>query len=155
MFSSPSGLPKTLLVTSSEVGEGKTTFSTNLAIVLADNGARVLLVDGDLRKPRVHKIFKIPPSPGLSEYLIGQRVNIGSYKTEIEGLSVLPSGTSPPNPAELLGSSKTDEFIKIAADHYDHVIIDSAPLLGLADAVIASTKVDGVICVVLAGADKP
>ncbi|MEA3292342.1 MAG: polysaccharide biosynthesis tyrosine autokinase, partial [Pseudomonadota bacterium] len=151
MFSSPAGLPKVLQVTSTGPGEGKTTIAANLAAVLADNGARVLLVDADLRKPRVHKIFKIPSAPGLTEYLTGQFETSPVRRTEIENLAVIPSGTPPPNPAELLGSKAMDEFLEEMSGLYDHVLLDSAPLLGLADSVIISTKVDGVIYTVLAG----
>lgn len=151
MFSSPTGLPKVLQVTSTGPGEGKTTVAANLSAVLADNGARVLLVDADLRKPRVHKVFKVPSAPGLTEYLTGQFDVSPVRQTEIANLAMIPSGTPPPNPAELLGSKAMGEFLEQMSEFYDHILLDSAPLLGLADSVIISTKVDGVIYTVLSG----
>ncbi len=151
MFSTPSGMPKVLQVTSTIPGEGKTTVASNIAAVMADNGVSVALVDADLRKPALNKVFGVPSMPGLSESLTKQLEKIPVYKTKIDGLSLVPAGTLPPNPAELLGSPAFDQFLVTLGKHYDHVVIDSAPLLGLADSVIISTKVDGLVYTVHAG----
>ncbi len=150
MFSSPQGAPKSILVTSALPGEGKTTFATNLAIVLAQNGAKVLLIDGDLRKPRLHKVFGVPTSPGLSDWLVGVHQN-PIYRTDVENLLIMASGTSPPNPTELLSSLNMDNFLKQAGERFEYVILDAPPTLGLADSIALSTKVKGVILVAAAG----
>lgn len=150
MFSSPAGAPQTLLVTSAAASEGKSVTAANLALVLSQNDSRVLLVDADLRKPRLHKIFSIPSSPGLSEYLV-QSVDLNVIRqTELPTLDLLTSGTAPPNPAELIGSPRMDEFLSSVREYYDHIIVDAPPVLGLADAVIIGTKMDGVMLVVSA-----
>lgn len=151
MFSSPNGLPKVVQVTSTTPGEGKSTISSNIAAVMADNGLRVALIDADLRKPSLNKLFSVPSAPGLSEILTEQTTKPPVFKTAVEGLTLIPSGTPPPNPAELLGSSAFDRLLESLGDQYDLIVIDSAPLLGLADSVIISTKVDGVIYAVHAG----
>jgi succinoglycan biosynthesis transport protein ExoP len=151
MFSSPEGLPKVIMVTSTIPGEGKTTIASNLALVMADNGARILLVDADLRKHRIHKVFGIPSRPGLSEVIVSGFQLSYAKNVGIENLDILPAGITPPNPAELLGSKGMQGFLAEAVELYDHIIIDSAPLLGLADAVVLSTKVDGLIYSVHSG----
>ncbi len=148
MFSSPQGAPKKLYVTSTTFSEGKTTNAVNLAIVLAQQGAKVLLVDADLRKPRVHKVFGIPSSPGLSEHLVGQEKSNRVFRTNIHNLSVMAAGIPPPNPAELLNSSKMDAFLQVAQDMFDYVICDGPPIMGIADAIVTSVKMDGVVLVV-------
>ena len=150
MFSTPDGLPRSLLVTSASEKEGKTTTAINLAIVLAHTGAKVLLVDCDLRKPRVHRTFKCKLAPGISEHLVNGPLQT-IHRTKIKGLSVMSAGTPPPNPAELLGSTVFDVFLQMMKDKFQYVILDSPPILGLADAVVASSKVDGVLTVVSAG----
>jgi polysaccharide biosynthesis transport protein len=156
MFSTAEGMPKSLLVTSSAQGEGKSTAAANIATVLAQNGARVLLIDADLRRPTLHRDFNLPRSPGLTDS-ITQPARMGTLEapaihgTEVPGLSVMPAGHSTPSPAELLSSS---HFLKVLAGCrkiFDHVIIDAPPILGLADAVILSRLVDGVILVVASG----
>lgn len=150
MFSSPGGLPGVLLVTSTMSSEGKSVSASNMALVLAQNYTRVLLVDCDLRRPRVHKMFKIPSSPGLSDYLTNNTMGNVIRRTELENLHVLTAGTIPPNPAELVGSEAMENLLKWTNDAYDCVILDGPPILGLADAVILSTKVDAVMMVVSA-----
>ncbi|MCH8477940.1 MAG: polysaccharide biosynthesis tyrosine autokinase [Wenzhouxiangella sp.] len=154
MFSTPQGMPKTLLVTSPGPGDGKTTNSINLATVMAQNGARVLLVDADLRKPRLHRDFGIPMAPGLTNRIAGisgDNSTSSIVATTVEGLFLMPAGNQAPNPAELLGSERMQKIITMAGRAFDHVIIDSAPILGLADALVLSRLVDGVIMVVAAG----
>ena len=150
MFSTPDGAPQVLLITSASSGEGKTTAVINLATVFAQNGEQVLVVDADLRKPRAYKTLKVPHSPGLTEYLV--QAPLGDIaQTFIPGVSLLPSGIIPPNPVELLGSKTFDIFIQMMRGQFDRIIIDAPPVLGLADAIIVSTKVDGVMLVVSAG----
>jgi polysaccharide biosynthesis transport protein len=155
MFSTPQGMPKSILVTSPGPGDGKTTNAINLATVMAQNGARVLLIDADLRKPRMHRDFSIPQAPGLTNRIAGANGGDASASaivpTTVEGLFVMPSGSQAPNPAELLSSERMRKIINMASRAFDHVIIDTAPLLGLADSLVLSRCVDGVIMVVGAG----
>lgn len=155
MFSTPEGMPKTILFTSPAPGDGKTTCAINLATVLAQNGARVLLLDADLRKPRVHRDFGKPLAPGLVNRLTEVQKSgkpsgaIGG--TDVPGLFVMTAGSTPPNPAEMLGSARMAALIAGFAKVFDHVIIDSPPVIGLADALVLSRLVDGVILVTAAG----
>jgi len=155
MFSTPEGMPKTILITSPGPGDGKTTTAINLATVMAQNGSRVLLVDADLRKPRLHRDFGKPQSPGLTKKIAGKQStgdeSSAIVSTDVDGLFVMPSGNQAPNPAELLSSERMTKIIAMNARAFDHVIIDSAPILGLADAMILSRLVDGVIVVTSAG----
>ena len=150
MFSSPLGAPPVLLVTSSAPSEGKSMSSANLALVLAQNDAKVLLVDCDMRRPRMHKAFSIPSSPGLSELLTSNESQSVIRRTELDNLHLLTAGTLPPNPAELLGSERMDEVLSSLKEHYDHIVLDAPPVLGVADSVILSIKADGVVLVVSA-----
>ncbi|MEN1727990.1 MAG: polysaccharide biosynthesis tyrosine autokinase, partial [Pseudomonadota bacterium] len=155
MFSTPQGMPKTILFTSPGPGDGKTTNAINLATVMAQNGARVLIMDADLRKPRLHRDFAIQQAPGVTNRIAdvsSEEVATSSIvPTTTEGLFVMPSGNQAPNPAELLSSDRMRKIINMAARAFDHVIIDSAPILGLADALVLSRCVDGVILVTSAG----
>jgi polysaccharide biosynthesis transport protein len=157
MFSTPEGMPKSLLVTSSAQGEGKSTTAANIATVLAQNGARVLLIDADLRRPSLHKDFAQPRSPGLTN-CIAQAERAGTpvdgpaiHATSVPGLSVMPAGHSTPSPAELLSSSRLVKVLADCRQLFDHVIVDAPPILGLADAVILSRIVDGVVLVAASG----
>ena len=141
--------PKVILMTSTTSGEGKTVTSTNSAVLFAHTGAKVLLIDADLRKPRVHRVFAMDKEPGLTEVLTGRRDPFEMIRqTEVEGLSVLTSGSLPPNPTELLGSEKMKQVIGEAATHFDFVIVDSPPILPVSDSIVLSTMVDGVVVVV-------
>lgn len=155
MFSTPEGMPRTILVTSPGPGDGKTTCSINLATVMAQNGSRVLLIDADLRKPRLHRDFGKPQSPGLTNRIAGAHADgnesASILATDVDGLFVMPSGNSAPNPAELLTSERMKKIIAMNVRAFDHVIIDTAPILGLADAMVLSRQVDGVILVASAG----
>ena len=155
MFSTPEGMPKTLLVTSPGPGDGKTTTAINLATVMAQNGARVLLIDADLRKPRLHRDFGKPQSPGLTNRIAGSQGDAADeaaiFKTDVDGLFVMPSGNSAPNPAELLSSERMGKIIGMSTRAFDHVIIDTAPILGLADSMVLSRQVDGLVLVASAG----
>jgi polysaccharide biosynthesis transport protein len=140
---------RTVLVTSAGTGEGKTVTSGNLAAVLAQLGRRVLLVDADLRKPRHHEIFKLSNRVGLVSYLTGQaELSEALIATPVENLHLAPSGPLPPNPAELLASDRMREFIELAKQRYDFVVLDSPPVLPVADATIMSELADGVVLTV-------
>ena len=148
-FSSVDEKIKTILITSSVPSDGKSFVSANLAVSFAQTGKRVLLVDCDLRKGRQHKIFGVSGHKGLSNLLIG---DIGTYsefivKTEVNNLSLLPRGTFPPNPSELLNSKKNGTLINILKNKFDIVILDGAPITGLSDSLILSSLVDKVILV--------
>jgi succinoglycan biosynthesis transport protein ExoP len=144
--------PKTILVTSGKAGEGKTTTVVNSAISLAQLGARVLIIDCDLRRPSTHKLFGVEHALGLSTYLSRDAdVDLLIQKLQIPNLSLLPCGPIPPNPAELISSQKMRNLISAMSDEYDHVLIDSPPLINVTDPVILSSMVDGVILVVQGG----
>jgi capsular exopolysaccharide synthesis family protein len=147
---SPLGtVPKVILFTSSQPGDGKTTTAANTAVSLAQLGASVLLIDADLRTPRVHELFEVDQSPGLSTVLLGdERVENVIRPLRLPDLSVLPSGAVPSNPSELVSSHKLKQMLHEVSGLYDHVLIDSPPLINLADPLILSTLVDGVILVV-------
>ena len=136
-------------------GDGKTTTAINLATVMAQNGSRVLLIDADLRKPRLHRDFGKPQSPGLTNRIAGNSSEgneaASIVTTDVEGLFLMPSGNQAPNPAELLSSDRMTRIIAMNARAFDHVIIDTAPILGLADSMVLSRLVDGVIVVTSAG----
>lgn len=150
-FSNVDGDLKLLCVTSSGPGEGKTKTSTNLAETFAQSGNRVLIIDGDLRKPRVHKVFKLRNSRGLTNILSGQ--NMVEEVTQIAGsdITVITSGPIPPNPSELLGSQKMKDVMLQLKQLYDVIIIDAPPVGVVTDAAILSTIVDGTILVVASG----
>ena len=148
-FSSVDKELKTILVTSSIPGEGKSFISANLAISFTQTGKKVLIVDCDMRKGRQHKIFKISNSKGLSNLLIDDIENIGKYvsKTSIKDLFVITRGICPPNPSELLNSKKNKELIKALKEQFDVIIFDGVPCNGLPDSIIMSTLVDKVLIV--------
>jgi polysaccharide biosynthesis transport protein len=152
LLSAAGSPPKTILVTSGQAGEGKTTTTINTAISLAQLNASVLVIDADLRRPSAHKMFGIRSPRGLSTYL-SRNVDLHSLiqKLEIPNLSLLPCGAIPPNPAELISSEKMKNMIKELSAQYDHILIDSPPLINVTDPVILSTMVDGVILVVHGG----
>lgn len=152
LLSAPGSPPKTILITSGQAGEGKTTTVVNTAISLAQLGSSVLIIDCDLRKPATHKIFGVNPEHGLSSYL-SNYVEIDGLiqKLQIPNLSLLPCGSIPPNPAELISSARMKDLIKLMAGRYDHILIDSPPLINVTDPVILSTLVDGVIMVIHGG----
>jgi succinoglycan biosynthesis transport protein ExoP len=141
--------PKLILMTSTTSGEGKTATSTNTAVLFAHTGAKVLLIDADLRRPRCHRVFGMDKEPGLTEVLTGGRAVFEMIRpTQVDGLSILTSGSLPPNPTELLGSDKMKKILAELAASFDFVVLDSPPVLPVSDSVILSTIVDGVVVVV-------
>lgn len=139
---------KSIVVTSAEPGEGKSTTCSNLAIAFAQNGERVVLIDCDLRKPSMHRIFKISNIEGLSDILIGKEKFENIVKKDIENLYLIPAGKIPPNPAEMLGSKNMEKLLEKLKEEFDIIILDTAPLQAVTDAQILSTKVDATILVV-------
>jgi len=144
--------PKKIAITSPNPSEGKTTTVINTAIALSQTGARVLIIDADLRKPRLHKIFNHENGQGLSNFLSGHGDLESVVKTsEVPNLFYIPSGPIPPNPSELLGSTLFKKMVESLEARFDHIVFDSPPVLGFADSIILSTSVDGVILTALGG----
>jgi capsular exopolysaccharide synthesis family protein len=141
---------QTLLVTSPGAGDGKSTTAANLAIVMAQAGRSTLLVDTDLRRPQVHKLFGMSRSPGLTEAL-QSTLEDHIKMPPIENLSVLPAGANVANPSELLGSGMMQELLEGARERFDIVILDTPPVLAATDATLLSTQCDTTLCVVRAG----
>jgi len=143
---------KVILITSSNPQEGKSTASMNLAITMANTGEKTLLVDGDMRCSRLHKSFGLNKEIGLSDYLVSNVDFDKAIKpTKIENLSIITAGSIPPNPAELLNSTKMKMFLDEARKRFDKVIIDATPILTVTDAAIVANIVDGVIMIVRCG----
>jgi capsular exopolysaccharide synthesis family protein len=153
LLSSAGKPPKTILITSSQPAEGKTTTGINTAFMLAQTGAKVLMIDCDLRRPRLHTQFELPNTKGLTTWLSGEKNLDGLIQTceKEPNLKVLTSGPVPPNPAELLGSEEMRRLLNILSEQYAHIVIDSPPAISFTDASILSTMVDGVILVVHGG----
>lgn len=153
LLSSAGQPPKTILVTSSQPSEGKTTTAINTAFMLAQTGAEVLIIDCDLRRPRLHAHFNAPNNKGLTNWLSGEHDIDGlmqSYETQTN-LKFLTSGPVPPNPAELLGSDEMRKLLSTLSERFTHIVIDSPPAISFTDASILSTMVDGVVLVVHGG----
>lgn len=145
---------KTIVITSSEPGEGKSTTAGNLALSFAQAEKKTIIVDCDLRKPSLHKKFKISNISGLSDVLIGREKLETAIHKHNNKLDILVSGKIPPNPSEMLGSKAMTRLIEVLKENYDMVILDTAPLQAVTDAQILSTKADGVILVVRAESTK-
>ncbi|AGX06506.1 capsular polysaccharide biosynthesis protein [Bacillus sp. NRRL B-14911] len=151
-FSSVDQDVRSILVTSSGPGEGKSTTVANLAVVFAQQNKRVLLVDADLRKPTAHYTFNLTNNNGLTNVLTKSSSLLKAVKeTAIENLSVLTSGPIPPNPAELLGSQAMEEFLVNVQKEFDVVLFDTPPILAVADAQILANKVEGTMLVISSG----
>ncbi|MEP6849115.1 MAG: polysaccharide biosynthesis tyrosine autokinase [Acidobacteriota bacterium] len=153
LFSSAGKPPQTILVTSSQPSEGKTTTAINTAITLAQSDADVVIIDCDLRRPRLHSHFGMENTQGLTNYLSGDRETENLLKTypDLPRLKVITSGPIPPNPAELLSSNEMKNLLQFLRGRFKHVIIDSPPAISFTDAAILSTLVDGVVLVAMAG----
>ncbi|MBZ5558457.1 MAG: polysaccharide biosynthesis tyrosine autokinase [Acidobacteriia bacterium] len=149
LFSSAADGGRSLVITSTGPGEGKTIVATNLAVALAQAGLRVLLVDADMRKPRVHMVFDKPQEPGLSNVLVGNaKASETVHAAAVPGLWVMPSGMHPPNPAELLGSKRFKDLLGSLTQHFDWVMIDTPPVMAVTDSSIVSHLATGVLFVV-------
>jgi capsular exopolysaccharide synthesis family protein len=149
IFSSADTSGRALVVSSAQPGEGKTTTVANLASSLAINGAKVLAVDADLRRPTMHQHFGVQKTPGLSDLIVGKcQASEAIQVTRFKGLQVLPCGYVPPNPAELLGSTAMKQVLEALRTHYDWVLIDTPPILAMADTPVLCPLVDGVVLVV-------
>ena len=149
LHSTREGLPRLLLVTSAQASEGKTTTSFAIARSFARVGKRVLLIDADLRRPAVHKIARVSNKTGLSTLLVGEAMlSDVVVSTSLDGLNVLTSGPVPPSPAELLSSPRMAALLEQVEARYDFVVVDSAPILGLADSTELAALVDGVALVI-------
>lgn len=155
LLSTAGHAPKSLLITSSLPSEGKTTTAVNTAISLAQTGAKVLVIDADMRRPRLHSVFGVSNAEGLSTILSSELdateiLKVIQYDKDTK-LNLLPSGPIPPNPAELIGSEQMANLLKTMQDHFTHVVVDSPPIASFTDGVLVASMVDGVILVVHSG----
>jgi len=144
---------RTIVVTSAGPSSGKSTVSANLAATFASEEKRVLLVDSDLRKPTVHKTFKVRNNDGLTTLLTDKQTHVEDvvYRTHTDGLYVLTSGPIPPNPAELLASKRMEEIKQSMLKYFDMIIFDMPPVLAVTDAQVMATKTDGILFVIPKG----
>lgn len=148
-FASVADTTKVILITSTVPSEGKTSTSSNLAIVSAQAGKRVLLIDADMRKPQIHQAFQISNLAGLTSLLIKEHTFAEAViESETPGLFILPSGPIPPNPSEILSSQLFSDFIEQCQTEFDLVIIDTPPVLTVTDALVANRVADGVLFVI-------
>ena len=141
---------KTLAVTSASPEEGKTAVASNLALVLTQAGPHVLLIDADMRRPRIHEVFGVPQQPGLSSVLRQPQEARGDLirRDKVSGLDILTAGSEPPNPAELLATRVFGDLVRRLSADYDHIIIDCAPVMAVTDASEVASDVSGVLFVV-------
>ncbi|MFX3632353.1 MAG: CpsD/CapB family tyrosine-protein kinase [Candidatus Pristimantibacillus sp.] len=154
-FSSVDVAIKVLMVASAQAGEGKSTVICNLAIAYAQEGKRVLLIDADLRKPSIHRIFNQTNRLGLSNILSSQNSLQEVVKeTFVENLDLITSGPTPPHPAEMLGSMKMKSLLEELRESYDMVLFDTPPILAVTDGLIVSSLCDGVVIVIHSGKVK-
>lgn len=152
MLSIPKEPPRIIAITSALPSEGKTATTINLAVSFSQLGKRTLIIDGDLRKPRMHKIFKLKNSAGISSYLAGRvEFNQVIHKTRIPNLFVVPSGPLPPNPVELLDSEIMEKMLEKLLEKVDFIFIDTPPLVGIVDAIVIGKYTQGMILVTWAG----
>lgn len=152
LLSTPDHPPRIMTVTSAMPQEGKTATVINLAVSFTNLGKKVLVIDGDLRKPRIHKILKIKNTTGLSSLLVGRSsIKDVVLMTEIHNLHIIPSGPVPPNPTELLNAKSMENLLQDVKEHFDFVFIDSPPLVGIMDPVIIGHHSDGVLLITWGG----
>jgi capsular exopolysaccharide synthesis family protein len=149
LFASAEEGSRSIVITSTGPGEGKTVVACNLAIGLAQVGQRVLLIDADLRRPRVHEVMHSKSEPGLSNLMVGTtKASECVQKTTVSGLWLLPAGRIPPNPAELVGSRRFRDFLASLNEHFDWVVIDSPPVMAVTDSSLIANTATGVLFVV-------
>ncbi|MCI2253116.1 CpsD/CapB family tyrosine-protein kinase [Domibacillus sp. PGB-M46] len=152
LFSSVDETLRTMLVTSTSPGEGKSTTVANLAVVFANQGKKVLIIDADMRKPTMHYTFGLQNTVGLTNVLTNQAtLQEACVQTNVENLSALPSGPIPPNPAELLGSFAMKEFLAKAQENFDYIFFDTPPVLAVTDAQVLANQCDGTVLVINSG----
>ena len=152
MYSASQPGLRVVVVTSASAGEGKTTTVSNLAVAFAQQGRRVVLIDSDLRRARIHDVFGLSLAPGLTDVLVGNAtLEQGIRPSGIAGLSIIPAGTLPPNPLEFLGGERMHELLGSLRERFDVVLIDTPPVLITADAALMGVQADGVVMVVRAG----
>lgn len=152
LYSQTAHALKTIVVTSATPGEGKTTTAANLAVSFAEQGMRVLLIECDLRRPRLHRIFGLNAEPGLTDLLLGFASPTDAvHQTDVEGLSLITCGKRPPNPSELLGGPRMERALRMLTQGFDLILLDTPPLMAVADAVVLGMRTDGVVLVVRAG----
>ncbi|HZN93246.1 MAG TPA: polysaccharide biosynthesis tyrosine autokinase, partial [Myxococcales bacterium] len=152
LFMSPERPLKTILVTSTAPQEGKSTSVINLGISMAQSGNRVVLVDTDMRRPRLHKAFQIPNDVGVSSVVVGEGTVEAAVKTtDVPGLFVVPCGPIPPNPAELLHTQAFSRLLEELGKRFDRIILDSPPIHPVADAIVLATQAEGVVLILKAG----
>lgn len=157
-FASPDKPLRTILATSTSPEDGKSTTLANLAIALAEAGAATLLVDCDLRRPSLHTLFGVANEQGLTSLILAGAAGVAPtlaalpiVPTAVENLHLLPSGPIPPNPAEVLASRRMSDLLVLLAERATYVLIDSPPVIAVADAAVLAPRVDGVLLVVRAG----
>lgn len=158
-FSSLDQKINTIMVTSTNQHEGKSILLANLAVTFAESGARIILVDADLRRPKQDKIFGVSNTTGLTTVVLGEVQQESSphlplQQTQVDGLRILTSGPLPPNPSELLGSMAMDRVIQALRAEADYILFDAPPAIAVTDAAVLARKVDGVLLVVSAGTTK-
>ena len=146
---------RTLLATSTNPEEGKSTTLANLAVAIAQSEKRVMVLDCDLRKPNLHELFGLPNVSGLTSLMVEDgAIDTVVQESGIKNLDVITSGPRPPNPSEMLGSHRMEEILGQLRDRFDYILIDSPPIIAVTDAAVLASKVDGVILVISAGKTK-
>ncbi|NLE77026.1 MAG: CpsD/CapB family tyrosine-protein kinase [Chloroflexi bacterium] len=155
-FARPDREMGSLLITSSRPGEGKSLVAANLAVVIAQEGKRVILMDGDLRRPSVHRFFGVPNRAGLTNFILNNEPSIEGYlqETETPNLRILTSGPLPPNPLDMVGSHRTDRAIRELKGLCDVLVVDSPPVITVTDALILATKVEAGLLVAQASSTR-
>lgn len=145
---------KTIVITSSNPGEGKSTTSGNLALTLAEGESRVLLVDCDMRKPSMHKNFRVTNTYGIADILLQRKKVMDVAHMYNKNLSIITAGKVPPNPAEMLGSKAMSAFLEEMKEHFDYIILDTPPILPVTDSKLLAIKADATVVVVRSEVSK-